>query len=245
MIALVTGGAKGIGLGISKKLLEEGYFVLIASRNESAELQELRNKYPNQIAFVACDIGKKESRDKLFEYVKDNELSIDLLVNNAGVAPKMRKDILEIDEQDFDYLIDVNLKGTYFIAQGIANMMKERKSGRIVNISSISSYTASTNRGEYCIAKAGISMITKLFAAKMAEYNVGVFEIMPGVIDTSMTAVVHEKYEKMINDGLTPIKRFGTPEDIANCVSCIASGNLDFCTGQVLNADGGFSIRRL
>lgn len=245
MIALVTGGAKGIGLGITKKLLEEGYFVLVSSRNTSEEYESLVKQYPNKTQFVSCDISCKNSRDNLFNFIIEKDYQIDLLVNNAGVAPKVRKDILEIDEADFDYLLDINLKGTYFITQGIAKIMREQKRGRIVNISSVSSYTASTNRGEYCIAKAGISMMTKLFACKMAEYNVGVFEIMPGIIDTAMTSVVHSKYEKMIEDGLTPIKRFGVPEDIANCVSCIASGKLDFCTGQVLNADGGFSIRRL
>lgn len=245
MIALVTGGAKGIGLGITEKLLEAGYYVLVSSRKPGEEYNELAAKYEGKTQFVPCDIGDKASRDGLFKFIADNNIRIDLLVNNAGVAPRVRKDILEITEDDFDYLLDINLKGTYFVTQGIAKLMAAQGSGRIVNISSVSSYTASVNRGEYCIAKSGISMITKLFAAKMAEYNVGVFEIMPGIIDTAMTSGVHQKYAQMIEDGLTPIKRFGVPEDIAKCVLAIADGNLDFCTGQVLNADGGFSIRRL
>ena len=177
---------------------------------------------------------------------------LDLHVNNAGVAPNVRLDILETTEESFDRLMRINLKGTFFMCQTVARaMIALQQKGiagyhpRIVNIASMSSYTSSTNRGEYCISKAGISMVTKLFADKLAEYGIGVFEVRPGIIMTDMTKTVTEKYQKLIDEGVTPIKRFGQPEDVANCVLAAASGLLDFATGQVLNADGGFHIRRL
>jgi len=173
-------------------------------------------------------------------------------VNNAGVAPRVRLDILETTEESFDFLINVNLRGTFFMCQAAANLMRgyqargvEDYTPRIVNIASMSSYTSSTNRGEYCISKAGISMVTQLFADKLAEDGIPVFEVRPGIIQTDMTATVTEKYQKLIDGGVTPIRRFGQPEDVANCVMAAVSGRLDFATGQVLNADGGFHIRRL
>ena len=245
MLCVVTGASRGIGLGIAKALLKKGMTVVGAARNQSEEMKRLAETYPDRIFFVPCDISDSAHRKALCDFTLGKFGRVDLLVNNAGVAPKERKNILEITESDFDYLTDINLKGTYFVTQLFANAMKEQGSGRIVNISSVSSHTASVNRGEYCISKAGISMITKLFAAEMSRYGVGVFEIQPGIIETDMTAAVHEKYEKMIENGLTPIKRFGTPEDIAGCVIAVAEGLLDFCQGQVLNADGGFHISRL
>ena len=177
--------------------------------------------------------------------MKEKFGKLDLLVNNAGVAPRERKDILEITPEDFSQVVDINLKGTFFVTQRLAPLLIENKGGRIVNISSMSSYTASLNRGEYCISKAGISMTTKLFAARLAEYGVSVIEIRPGIIETDMTAKVKEKYESMIADGLTPIKRMGQPEDIAKCVLSIAKGDFDFCTGTVIDCDGGFNVRVL
>ncbi len=243
--ALVTGGGKGIGLAITQNLLDEGYRVVVSSRSKSEEYDQLSGIYADMIDFCPCDIGVKQDRESMFDFMTKKGYDIDLLVNNAGVAPRVRKDILEIDEDDFDFPMNVNLKGTYFVTQHFANEMIGKKSGRIINISSVSAYTASTNRGEYCIAKAGISMITKLFAVRLAESGVGVFEIQPGIIQTAMTAGVHDKYQDMIDNGLTPIKRFGQPSDIADAVSCIASGRMDFCQGQVVNVDGGFHLRRL
>lgn len=245
MLAIVTGGSRGIGLGIARGLLDSGYDVIITARSESEQVRGLSSEYIGRVTFISVDISSKESRHALSEYIDNNQLKIDLLVNNAGVAPKVRRDMLDIDEDDFDYVLDINLKGTYFMTQLIANHMANNMSGRIVNISSVSVYTASVNRGEYCVAKAGISMITKLFAVRMAEYNVGVFEIRPGIIDTEMTSGVRDKYVEMIENGLTPISRMGKPSDIAGCVNCIISGNLDFCTGTVLDCDGGFSVRKL
>lgn len=158
---------------------------------------------------------------------------------------KERKDILEITGDDFDYVMDINLKGTFFVTQKVTPLLIKNEKSRIVNISSMSAYTASVNRGEYCVSKAGISMITKLFATRLAEHGVSVLEIRPGIIETDMTSLVKEKYEKMIADGITPIKRMGSSEDIGKCVLSIANGNFDFCTGTVIDCDGGFSVRSL
>jgi len=176
---------------------------------------------------------------------------IDLLVNNAGVSPKVRMDILEVTEESYDRVMTINLKGPFFLTQLVANWMIELKKFRnelepkIVNISSISAYTSSTSRGEYCISKAGVSMMTKLYADRLSEYGVNVYEIRPGIIFTPMTEPVKEKYDKLISEGITPIKRWGTPEDVAKAVVAIAKGYFPFSTGEVFNVDGGFHIRRL
>ena len=245
MVAVITGGTRGIGLGIAKTLLKNGFSVVVSARKISEEIESLKEKYCGKVNFVSCDISSETDIEKLASEVKEKFGTIDLLVNNAGVAPKERKDILEITPEDFSQVVDINLKGTFFVTQRLAPLLIENKGGRIVNISSMSSYTASLNRGEYCISKAGISMTTKLFAARLAEYGVSVIEIRPGIIETDMTAKVKEKYESMIADGLTPIKRMGQPEDIAKCVLSIAEGNFDFCTGTVIDCDGGFNVRVL
>lgn len=245
MVAVITGGTRGIGLGIANELLKNEFIVLMASRSESEELIDLRNEYGEKVNFISCDISKEKDVDNLVLFAEEKFGKIDLLVNNAGVAPKERKDILEITGDDFDYVMDINLKGTFFVTQKMVRLLVKNEKSRIVNISSMSSYTASVNRGEYCISKAGISMITKLFATRLAENGVSVFEIRPGIIETDMTAKVKEKYEKMIAEGVTPIKRMGKPEDIGKCVLSIASGNFDFCTGTVIDCDGGFSVRSL
>ncbi len=242
MFAVVTGGNRGIGLAVVKKLIASGYRCLVAARTITDEIKKLADN--GTVEFIACDISSVDSREKLNERLNKEE-KIDLLVNCAGVAPKVRKDMLEISEEEFDYVLDINQKGTFFVSQMTANIMKKQNSGRIVFISSLSSYTASTERAEYCISKASISMFTKLFAARLAEYGISVFEVSPGIIETDMTKCVKGKYENLIDNGLTPIKRMGQPEDVANAVFAAASGNLDFCTGTVINADGGFSVRRL
>jgi 3-oxoacyl-[acyl-carrier protein] reductase len=174
-----------------------------------------------------------------------------MLVNNAGVAPAKRMDILEATEQSYDRVMNINLKGPYFLTQLVANWMIELKEQnpemkfRVCNTSSMSAYTSSPARGEYCLSKAGLSMMTKLYADRLAEYEIGVFEIRPGVIMTDMTSVVKDKYDKLIAEGLTPTRRWGLPEDIAKALGAIAEGRLDFSTGQVLNVDGGFHLRRL
>ncbi len=242
MFAVVTGGSRGIGLAIVKRLVACGYKCLVAARTETDEIQSLAEK--GKAEFLACDIADKVSREKLKARLEQEE-KVDLLVNCAGVAPKVRKDMLEISEDDFDDVLDVNQKGTFFVSQIVANIMKNQRKGRIVFISSLSSYTASVERAEYCISKASISMYTKLFAARLAEYGISVFEVSPGIIETDMTACVKGKYEALIDGGLTPIKRLGQPDDVAAAVETAASGKLDFCTGTVIHADGGFSVRRL
>ncbi len=245
MVAIVTGGSRGIGKAVAEELLKIDYSVIVTARNETDDIKKLKESYADKVFFVPCDISCEQDRKNLYEYAKTNFGSVDLLVNNAGVAPRERKDILDITPDDFDYLTDINLKGTFFVTQQLTPLLIKSKNARIVNISSMSAYTASVNRGEYCISKAGISMITKLFAARLAEYGVSVIEIRPGIIETDMTAKVKEKYEKLIAEGITPINRMGQPEDVAKCVRCVALGNLDFCTGTVIDCDGGFNVRRL
>lgn len=245
MTAVITGGSRGIGLGIAKELLKNGFTVVLTARKRSDEIDLLQMKYPMKVFFVPCDISVMQDVENLVSSVEKDFGKIDLLVNNAGTAPRVRKDILEITPEDFDFVNDINLKGTFFVTQKFVPLLIKSGNARIVNISSMSAYTASVNRGEYCISKAGISMITKLFAARLAEFGISVIEIRPGIIETEMTSKVKEKYEKMIDEGLTPIKRMGRPEDIGKCVASIADGNFDFCTGTVIDCDGGFNIRCL
>lgn len=252
-IALTTGSRRGIGLGIARALGKEGYFVVLSATTPTDETVVGKLSAEGiDCVYIPCDISKTEDRARLLDRIVEDYGRLDLLVNNAGVAPKERLDILETTEESFDRLININLKGTFFMCQMGANrMISLLKQGlqdyapRIVNISSMSAYTSSVNRGEYCVSKAGISMTTQLFADRLAEYNIPVFEVRPGIIMTDMTANVAERYQKLIDEGATPIRRFGQPEDVANCVLAAASGRLDFATGQILNADGGFHIRRL
>ncbi len=243
-IAVVTGSRRGIGLGIAKKLAENGYTVVMSATAERENVTELLNEFSQN--------GFSADRKNLVDSVMEKYGRIDVFVNNAGVAPLERLDILNTTEESFDRLMNTNLKGTFFLTQLAANAMLENKgklenyNPRIVNISSVSVYASSVNRGEYCVSKAGISMTTTLFADRLAEEGIPVFEVRPGIIMTDMTAKVQEKYKKMIEeDGVTPIRRFGTPEDVADSVLAACSGLMDFSSGQILNADGGFHIRRL
>jgi NAD(P)-dependent dehydrogenase (short-subunit alcohol dehydrogenase family) len=203
--------------------------------------------------YVKCDITDSADRAALIENIVAKHSRLDVRVNNAGVAPRIRLDILKTTEESYDHVVDTNARSTFFMCQLAANqMLALKKQGaipnyapRIINIASISAYTSSTTRGEYCISKAGIAMITQLFADRLAEFEVPVFGVNPGIILTDMTKAVQEKYQKLIDDGLTPIRRFGTPKDVADCVVAACSGRLDFATGQILHADGGFHMRRL
>ena len=253
-VAFVTGSRRGIGLATAKKLSLLGYSVVISGVTPKDAARESLQVFQGTYDFnyYRCDISQAEDRASAFSYIDQKFGRLDLLVNNAGVAPKVRADLLETSEQNIRWLLDTNLFGTFFMCQSGAKLMIEMQSRgiedyhpRIVNISSISAYTSSVNRSEYCISKAGVSMITQLFADRLASEGIPVFEIRPGIIQTDMTAGVKDMYQKKIDEGITPIKRFGQPEDVANCVAALASGLLDFSTGQVLNADGGFHIRRL
>ena len=233
--AIVTGAASGIGLAVVKKFLAEGYRVYGMSRREEPPV-ECKNFH-----YISGNISVAADREKLVTAAD----RIDVLVNVAGVAPKVRADLLEMTGESYDYVMDINLKGTFFLTQLAANKMKHQGSGYICNISSLSAYTSSVNRGEYCISKAGLSMVTKLFADRLAEYGIAVNEVRPGIIATDMTAGVQEKYDTLIAGGLLPIKRWGTPEDVANAVWTLCNGSLPYVTGQSIDVDGGFHIRRL
>ena len=194
---------------------------------------------------LPCQLDQASSRDEFLSEVQAQFLPVSLLVNNAGVAPRQRRDILEASPESFDELIATNLKGPYFLTQQIARGMLQEGMGQIVFISSISSFTASINRGEYCLSKAALSMAVKLFAARLAPHNIPVFEIQPGIIRTDMIAAVAADYDRRIAEGLLPQRRMGEPFDIASAVRAIADGHLDYCTGQVLHVDGGFHLRTL
>ena len=244
--AFVTGSTRGIGRGIAEALRREGWRVFF-----SGTRKEPPADLPAGADYIPCDISRAEDRRAALEEILRRCGRIDLLVNNAGVAPLERRDILEMTEESFDRVTGINLKGTLFMCQLFAREMiaeRDRVSEwqpRIVNIGSMSAYTSSISRGEYCISKAGVGMVTKLFADRLAAEGIPVFEVRPGIIDTDMTKVVHEKYERMIGEGLLPVRRFGKPEDVAGMVLACAGGLLDYSAGQVLDADGGFSLRRL
>jgi 3-oxoacyl-[acyl-carrier protein] reductase len=251
--AIVTGGTRGIGLGIARALAAEGFALCLNGRRDEAQvaavLSELRVR--TDAVYAAGDIGSAAGRAATIAACRKAFGRIDMLVNNAGAAPKVRADLLDASEDSFDDVVRVNLKGPYFLSRDVARwMVEERAHDRdrppaIVNVSSISAYTASVNRGEYCVAKAGLAMATKLFAARLAEHGIQVFELRPGIVATDMTAGVKEKYDGLIANGLTPIRRWGTPEDVAGAVAAIARGCLPFSTGAVIDIDGGFHLRTL
>ncbi|HEX4229626.1 MAG TPA: 3-ketoacyl-ACP reductase [Bryobacteraceae bacterium] len=241
-IALVTGGSRGIGRSIVEELSKTHQVIATYNTNRDAA-QAVADG--TGAAIVPCHLGDLASISKLVEAVRKQFPPIDLLVNNAGMAPRERRDLLDATPESFDEIIGANLKGPYFLTQQISRAMAERGSGRIVFVGSISSFTASVNRGDYCVAKAGISMAVKLFAARLAAHNIPVFDIQPGIIRTDMIASVAAAYEKRIADGLLPQRRMGEPEDIARTIRSIADGQLDYCTGQVLHVDGGFHLRIL
>ncbi len=248
--ALVTGGSRGIGLGIVKHLLKENWKVAVCGRKTPEEASDFIKQYPDVI-YTACDMAVKEQRHKLLEELKLKLPYINLLVNNAGMAPRIRADILEASEESFDEIINVNLKGPYFLTQSMAKWMIESQNkiknfnGSIVNISSISATVASVSRGDYCISKAGISMSTQLWATRLAQHGIPVFELRPGIIKTDMTAAVTEKYDKLIAEGLLLMPRWGTPEDVGKAVAMLAKGGLPYATGQAIYLDGGLTVNRL
>ena len=260
-VAIVTGASRGIGRAIAIVLAKLEYDLVVSHFDFTADgkpddtfakqtQKEIRN-IGSECEILRSDVGKAEDRERLVDLAQNTFGRCDMLVNNAGVAPLQRLDILEATEESFDRVLGINLKGPYFLTQLVANWMVEQRKQypdrpfRIVNTGSISAYTSSPGRGEYCVSKAGISMMTRLYADRLAEYNIGVFEISPGIIATDMTRTVKDKYDKLIAEGLTPIKRWGQPEDIAQAVGAIAEGRLDFSTGTVINVDGGFHLRRL
>ena len=256
-VSIVTGAGRGIGRGIAIELAKLGHTVVINYAGNSAAAEEclqLVRAEGGEGITVKTDVASAEDRARLIAETLASFGRIDLLVNNAGVAPNVRADILEAGEESFDRLININLKGPYFLTQAVANQMIEQvKSGnvssfgspRIVTITSVSAYTASVNRGDYCVAKAGLAMMTSLFAARLAEFGINVYEVRPGVIATDMTEGVKEKYDKLIAEGAWPIRRWGLPEDVGRAVAAIARGDFPFSTGEIFNVDGGFHLRTL
>lgn len=259
-VALITGASRGIGRGIALELAKVGYDLVVnyagnlaAAQATAADCVAAAQAAGKTIRAEICqgDVSRGEDRARLVEFTRATFGRLDLLVNNAGVAPNVRADILEAGEESFDRLININVKGPYFLTQLAAKWMIEQVKAtpelkpKIVTVTSISAYTASTNRGDYCMAKAALAMITPLFASRLAEHGINVFEIRPGVIATDMTGPVKAKYDKLIAEGLTPIQRWGLPEDIGKAVAAIALDLFPFSTGEVLNVDGGFHLRRL
>jgi len=241
-IAVVTGGSRGIGRAIVQELSSTHHVVATYNSNRQAA-DEVAGE--TGCTVLPCQLNDENSRQQFVRDLDAQFPKIDLLVNNAGMAPRQRLDILEATTESFDELIGTNLKGPYFLTQAIARGMLNQRAGRIVFVSSISSFTASVNRGDYCLAKAGLSMAVKLFAARLAADNVPVFEIQPGIIRTDMIAKVAADYDKRIAEGLLPQRRMGEGSDVAATVRAIADGKLDYCTGQVLHVDGGFHLRVL
>lgn len=252
--ALITGGSRGIGLGIAKELANAGFNLAIngvrPQKSVQSVLDEL-SEFGVEVIYVRGDVSKKEDREKIFQTVTEKFGQLNVLVNNAGIAPRERKDIMKASEDIFDEVLDINLKGPYFLTQLFANHMVAVKKENpdfdccIINVSSVSATFASTNRGEYCISKAGIAMATKLWAARLGEFHIPVYEIQPGVIATDMTAGVTEKYNRLFEEGLTIQKRWGMPEDVGKVVVAMAAGLLPYSTGQVVMVDGGMTIQRL
>jgi 3-oxoacyl-[acyl-carrier protein] reductase len=259
-VALVTGGSRGIGRGIAIELARSGFDLIINYRADQYSADQARtlalaasSSEGAEIETFRADISDATDRASLVSFARERFGRLDVLVNNAGVAPQVRTDVLEASEESFDRMIRVNLKGPYFLTKTIARWMIElvadiagdHDKPMIINIGSISAYAASPDRGDYCVSKAGLSMMTTIFAARLAQHGINVYEVRPGITRTDMTAPVTEKYDRLIEDGLTPIRRWGTPEDVGRAVAAIARGALPFSTGEVINVDGGFHLRTL
>jgi 3-oxoacyl-[acyl-carrier protein] reductase len=260
--ALITGASRGIGRGIALALAALGHDLVINfAGNQKAAEQTARDCVDAAVAaqrkiraeICQADISEAAQRQRLIDCTRATLGRLDLLVNNAGVAPEVRADILDGTEESFDRLIRINVKGPYFLTQLAAKWMIEQVRNasdktyapNIVTISSISAYTASVNRGDYCVSKAALAMLTPLFGSRLAEHGIGVYEIRPGIIETDMTAAVKEKYDALFQQGITPLSRWGKPEDIGKAVAAIAQGLFPYSTGEVINVDGGFHLRRL
>ncbi len=251
--ALVTGGTRGIGLGIASSLVGDGYRVAVNGLRSPDDVEpalaELRSH--SEVTYARGDVASAADRKHIVATTLGAFGAIDLLVNNAGITSPGRNDMLAASEADFDTVIGVNLKGPFLLTQAVAAHMIERREtdasfrGCIVNISSISAELASTNRAEYCISKAGVSMATRLWATRLAEFGIDVYEVRPGIVTSDMTAGVTEKYDNLIEQGLTLDKRWGTPEDVGTAVAALARGDVPYATGQVLTIDGGLMVPRL
>ena len=254
-VALVTGGGRGIGFGICEKLAADGFNLVLSGRSPAAKVADAVSKlegFGTEVLYCSGDVSSAENRATMLSEIKQRFGRLDVLVNNAGVAPKVRADILEADEESFEWIMKINLQGPYFLTQACANWMIEQKQandafdGCIINIGSISATVVSPNRGDYCISKAGLGMMNSLFAARLGEFSIPSYEIRPGIIKTDMTAGVTEKYDDLINNtDLLVDKRWGLPEDIGKLAAAMARGDLPYASGQVIYVDGGLTMNRL
>ena len=253
-VALITGGTRGIGFGIASSLAREGLDLAVCGmRDEAAagEALDALRAEGAEVLYCQCDVGDTEARAAMLARIAAHYGRLHVLVNNAGVAPRERLDILEAHEDSFEWVMRTNLQGPYFLTQAAANWMLEQRhtdpdfKGCIVNVSSISSTVASPSRGEYCVSKAGVSMATQLWATRLAEYDIPVYEVRPGITMTDMTSAVKEKYDKLISEGLVPQLRWGEPEDTGKSIAALVRGDFPYSTGTVIMIDGGLTIPRL
>jgi 3-oxoacyl-[acyl-carrier protein] reductase len=253
-VVLVTGGSRGIGLGISRCLASEGCDIVVCGTRPEEQVREAMDElraFGVEAIYFRADVGDRKARDRLLSGINARFGRLNVLVNNAGVAPQVRADILEATEESYERVMRINLQGAHFLTQAVAKWMLEQQQelerfeGCIVNISSISATVASPNRGEYCISKAGLSMSTRLWAARLGEYGIPVYEVRPGVIKTDMTRAVEAKYDQLISEGLLVESRWGLPEDVGRAVAALVRGDLPYATGQVLVVDGGLTLQRL
>ena len=254
-VALVTGGARGIGLGISKALAREGYVLAVCgtrSAEAAAPQLEALQQCGGEVCYIQADVSLAADRSRLLEAVRARFGALHVLVNNAGVAPQVRADLLDASEESFERVMRINLQGPYFLTQAVARWMVEQRRadavfrGCIVNIGSVSADVASVSRGEYCVAKAGVTMMTRLFASRLGQEGVTVYEVRPGIIRSDMTGPVQDKYDALIADSdLLIQKRWGEPEDVGRAVASLARGDFPYSTGQIVYVDGGLSVQRL
>jgi NAD(P)-dependent dehydrogenase (short-subunit alcohol dehydrogenase family) len=253
-VAIVTGSSRGIGRGIALELGSNGCAVVVNYVQNQAAAQETAGTIRaagGEAILVQANIAHSTDRQLLVDQAMDQLGRIDLLVNNAGVPVEQRVDLLDATEQSWDRILGTNLKGPYFLSQLVArHMINQVRAGavarpKIINISSVSAYASSTNRGDYCVAKAGMTMMTQLFADRLAEYGIQVFEIRPGIVETDMTLPVRAKYDRLIADGMNPIRRWGQPADVAKAVTAIVQDYFPYSTGEIINVDGGYHLRRL
>jgi NAD(P)-dependent dehydrogenase (short-subunit alcohol dehydrogenase family) len=253
-VALVTGGTRGIGFGIAQCLARDGFDLALCGMRESADVSDALEKLRAagaEVHYAQADVGDAAARARLIDSVRKKFGRLEVLVNNAGRAPAVRADILDATEQSFEDVLRANLRGPYFLTQAAAHWMIEQRRaqkdfrGAVVNISSVSATVASVNRGDYCISKAGIAMATRLWAARLGEFQIPVYEVRPGVIRTDMTASATEKYDELFRQGLAIESRWGTPEDVGKAVAALARGDFAYSTGAVIMVDGGLTVTRL
>ena len=250
IVAIVTGAAGGIGYAVTEKLIENGCLVVGMNRRPYADVADKFDRFGEAFTYVRGDLASDGDRKTLLDTAVQKYGRVDILVNVAGVAPKVRNDILEMTEESYDYVMGINSKGTFFLTQAVVNQMLTQEyvgatRGYVVNISSVSAYTSSISRAEYCISKAGVSMMTRLFADRLAGEGIPVNEVCPGIIYTEMTEKVKEKYDQKIADGLVPQGRWGYPEDVAKAVVALSDGTFGYTTGESVIVDGGLHIRKL